>query len=1422
MAKTDAVATLRWNRAAALKEFDALLKDMAARVQQWQKQHGNVAIGASAPKSSGGSRPPKPRTEKPATPRSAPASGSDPSRVELSNHREAVKYLKQQKEILASMIATGQKNTAQYREQKAAVIAATQAVGMFGEGTRRVDRLSNSLTGSMRAAKALAKAEQEALAAIIANGGKGSEAYERQRMAAYKARQEVEKLETAAAQAAKASASAADIDMGGGKKGGMFSRFRRGGGDGGGGGLPPVGGGGGGGIMGSLAGAIPGGGAVAALGPQAAAVAAVGIALKKTIDIGAEFEDQLADMQSIIGATDEETAKLGERARELGIKWGVRAVEGVDAFKLVISALGPEVAQNQDALNSMGNSVLMFSKAGGVDAAGATAALTVTLSQFGYNTLDAAGKAEKMVEIANILAAASKEGAAEIPDLSESMKVAGATAKNAGLSVAETAAAAELLAPAGIKGAEAGTVLRNVLLKMSAGTKQGAESLASMGLTFDDINPKAVGFQTGLERLKQGMEKIKDPVQRATIMKKLFGLENANGAMLLMESSNQLDDFTSKIVNTTAAEEMAATKGKTFNAHMAQMKVKLEDIAIEIFQALKPALDVVIEILGMAFEVAKPFIAVIGWIISAFAGLVKWVWNLQKSFIDWAKSTTFVQNVMKAVQAAVKSISEWFKNKLLPALKEVGQTLRGAFTAAWEKTKSILSSAWGIIKKVFTVIWDLHVAVAKGIAWIVTFGGKFTWLKDKISGVVQFIKDLVGWIGKMISKVGQFVGLSGDAQQQGGGGGFLQDIVNTAVQTGEAAGQVIESGVVVDENTPDEEAGGGSGGKGGKGGKDKEDPFDKKLEEVDKANERAIAQLKLRATREKQTEAQKQKDLLTQEIAYQKARLAAAQEFSERVGEDMVLYHAAVMEAEEALTKFLKEEQERRREEERKIAEERAREYEKKEKSEIDGRIRSFEMELRQRRLEEKRITGETETAEDERYKVRRRILQLEKKIAEEKLFAEKASREERDLMYEEYADRERELEEDTAEKKAAIRAKELRAVIDAEKAQWTWRKAYTDAAIKLVDILYAHKDKAREEDLQKELAAIRTEEDATLLALKNKEISFSDYDRKIRELQEKRLEAEAKGGAEKFEFDKAIQKLGVEFTGALEEERRGKMEASRTAYWDYVKNGEERAKEWAVANGKDYATKEEAIEAGRQAVAQQANDARKTAINDLVAYSAVKLGEAAATGENLTQAAIQAALDAAIGYLNAMIPVWVAGALGTEVSKLGVVGLLTATAAITAVTLAGQAAKSALASTKFHDGTAYAGEGRGPKGMEFPALLQVGEPVINNRAADVGRNRTFLDIVNRSRMPIEAIPEVQHAVLARLAVPPRLAIERPAVAGMGDIQTIPGVESAVREQTAVLGGQLQGIKSEQVRRRREEKRHRDRTTFRRGGRYEG
>jgi TP901 family phage tail tape measure protein len=257
----------------------------------------------------------------------------------------------------------------------------------------------------------------------------------------------------------------------------------------------------------------------------AAAGAVIGDSIKKI----ALFEEQVSNLSAITGAVGEDLDFLANKAIELGGATTKSSIATVEAFKLIASAK-PELLSNAAALASVTEEAIALSEASGLELPQAATSLTDALNQFGL-------AADQSSRVINVLAAGSKFAAAEIPDLTMSLKEFGGVAESLNISLEESAAAVETLSSKGLKGARAGINLRNVFLKLGAGV--------------DKYNPKVVGLSTALENLSE----IQDDTTKLT---KMFGRQNVLAAQTLIKQRNTVDDLTQSLTGTNIAYEQQA------------------------------------------------------------------------------------------------------------------------------------------------------------------------------------------------------------------------------------------------------------------------------------------------------------------------------------------------------------------------------------------------------------------------------------------------------------------------------------------------------------------------------------------------------------------------------------------------------------------------------------------------------------------------------------------------------------------------------------------------------------------------------------------------------------------------------------------------------------------------------------------------
>lgn len=273
---------------------------------------------------------------------------------------------------------------------------------------------------------------------------------------------------------------------------------------------------------------------------------------------GMNFGQSMADLSSITGIAGDDLKALGENARKVGQDSGLGAGTAARAYAILASQIDVAVI-GMAGLNNLQEKSVTLAQASGMSIDAAATSLAGTINQFGLS----ANEAERVI---NVLAAGSKYGAAEIEELSQSFKVAGSAASVMGLTVEQSAGALEVLSKANLKGSEAGTALRNIILKLN--TELGVDlSRTSLSTALDALKPRLTD---------------------ATYLSKIFGMENVAAAQYLIQNSSAVEEMTRKVTGTNMAQEQAAVRTDTTAHKMEILRAKVDDIKISFANSLGP------------------------------------------------------------------------------------------------------------------------------------------------------------------------------------------------------------------------------------------------------------------------------------------------------------------------------------------------------------------------------------------------------------------------------------------------------------------------------------------------------------------------------------------------------------------------------------------------------------------------------------------------------------------------------------------------------------------------------------------------------------------------------------------------------------------------------------------------------------------
>lgn len=468
---------------------------------------------------------------------------------------------------------------------------------------------------------------------------------------------------------------------------------------------------------------------------------------------GEVFDQNLHELSAIAGIAGDHLDIIGDKALGLSVKFGSSASDGVNSFKNVLSKLGPEVAANETALAGMGDSIFTLSKTMENDLAGATTALTTTMNIYASSITDPMEMNAEMAKQMNAMAAAAQVGSAEVTDIAASIKTGGLAAKNAGVSFEELNTLIQIMGKGTVYASEAGIALRNTLAIMSQGRympKDAREGLIAAGVDIAKIGDATVPVK---ERLME-LQKIQSD---ASLITKVFGMENKNAFMVLMENIGLFDEWNQAITGTTSGYDQAAVVMDSYSEKMARVNARLEAFKISVFNATKEALPFVqtgLMMLTGVVNIAPAFMA-------ASEGM--------RLFRTTSLYTTFAtQGLTMGLRSM--AVAAWTAMAPLLPYIAAAAAIAGAFYAAYKGVQLFRDLMDGKPKESGMMGWLQQLGgVITGIIQIwQTWNGETFMLTGEMrdalekAGILEFVLDLGTWVVRIKEMFGSMVEVMGE------------------------------------------------------------------------------------------------------------------------------------------------------------------------------------------------------------------------------------------------------------------------------------------------------------------------------------------------------------------------------------------------------------------------------------------------------------------------------------------------------------------------------------------------------------------------------------------------------------------------------------------------------------------------------------
>ena len=497
--------------------------------------------------------------------------------------------------------------------------------------------------------------------------------------------------------------------------------------------------------------------------PVTAGVTALGTAAVST---AANFESSMSQVQATMGITKDSMSEvngesvntmdtLSNLAKKMGSETAFSASECAEALNYLALA-GYDTQQMCDTLPT----VLNLAAAGGIDLASASDMVTDAMSALGMGVDEAGTMVDQMAKTASTTNTS-------VAQLGEGILTIGATAKTVKGGTAELNTALGILANNGIKGAEGGTHLRNVILSLQNPTDKAAACMEQLGLDVYDSEGNMRSLNDILGDLNTSMDGM-TAAEKSNIIGQIFNKTDLSSVnALLANTGSTWDDLQQSIIDSGgAAQQMADTQLDNLQGQITILKSALEGLAISFGELLLPAIKMivgwvqkfvdwlngmdegtkkVVTTIALLAAALGPVLIVIGKVVSAVGTImtivpkVAGVINTVKTAFA-ALNTTMLANPIVLIIAAITALVAAFIY-----LWNTNEDFRQFWINLWENVKEVAIAVWEAIKNFFSAAWEAISSTAQTVWNGIKdfFSGLWEGIKTIFSTVVEVIKTII-------------------------------------------------------------------------------------------------------------------------------------------------------------------------------------------------------------------------------------------------------------------------------------------------------------------------------------------------------------------------------------------------------------------------------------------------------------------------------------------------------------------------------------------------------------------------------------------------------------------------------------------------------------------------------------------------------
>lgn len=319
--------------------------------------------------------------------------------------------------------------------------------------------------------------------------------------------------------------------------------------------------------------------AVSAAAAAVGTLSGLGIA---AIKVGSDFEESMSQVAATMGMSvseihngSEAYETLATAAKNAGATTKFTATQAAEALNYLALA-GYDAGTSAEVLPS----VLNLAAAGGLDLAYASDLATDAMAALGIEA-----SADNLTQFGDQMARASSKANYSVAQLGEAILTVGGTAKNLAGGTVELNTALGVLANRGIKGAEGGTALRNMILSLSAPTDKAAATLKSLGVSAFDAKGNLNPLNETFKKLDAAMQSMSQE-KKTNVLNDIFNKVDLKSAEAMLAGCGaEFDNLSASIANSSGAmQDMADVQMDNLKGQMTILGSGLEGLGIQVYE----------------------------------------------------------------------------------------------------------------------------------------------------------------------------------------------------------------------------------------------------------------------------------------------------------------------------------------------------------------------------------------------------------------------------------------------------------------------------------------------------------------------------------------------------------------------------------------------------------------------------------------------------------------------------------------------------------------------------------------------------------------------------------------------------------------------------------------------------------------------